>query len=139
MLNQCEEPDAVSLYRSAVGRAIAVAEAVRPDQLNLATPCSEWAVLLDHLGGGAEYLLAAIEGREPVAPVDVSAEQYRRLVDRVLHGLAEPGALERMCQSPLNFEWTVREAVAGTFMDVLIHTWISPTPSDRMTRLIPPW
>ena len=31
--------------------------------------------------------------------------------------------MERMCLSPLGFEWTVRDAVAGTFMDVLIHTW----------------
>jgi uncharacterized protein (TIGR03086 family) len=151
MLNQGTPPDAVSLFRSAVDRAIAVAEAVRPDQLDLATPCSEWAVrdLLDHLGGGAEYLQAAIEGREPVPPADVSAEQYRRGVDRVLAALAEPGALERMCQSPLDFEWTVRDAVAGTFMDVLIHTWdlaratgqddtLDPTLVDACTSMFLP-
>jgi uncharacterized protein (TIGR03086 family) len=31
--------------------------------------------------------------------------------------------MQQTCISPVGFEWPVAEAVAGTFMDVLIHTW----------------
>jgi hypothetical protein len=49
MLNQLSDP--IELYRSATDRAVAIAEAVRPEQLDLPTPCSESTVqdLLDHL------------------------------------------------------------------------------------------
>ncbi len=121
MLN--ESP--VVLYWSATERAVAVAEAVAPEQLDLPTPCSEWTVqdVLDHLGNGAEYLLAAIVGRTPVPLAGVSGSAYGKAVAQVLGGLAGPGVMDRMCLSPLGFDWTIREAVAGTFMDVLIHTW----------------
>ena len=123
MLNQLSAP--IDLYRSATDRAVTVAEAVRREQLGLPTPCSDWTVqdLLDHLGGGAEYLRAAVAGRVPVPPVGVSAADYRTAVGQVLADVAAPGVMERTCLSPLGFEWTVRDAVAGTFMDVLIHTW----------------
>jgi len=115
----------VDLYRSAAGRAVELAEGVGPEQLGLATPCSEWDVqaLLDHLVGGTEYLLAAMAGRTPVPPTATTAADYRAGVEAVLDGLGRPGALERTCPSPLGFEWPVGQAVAGTFMDVLIHTW----------------
>ena len=117
--------DPVALYRAATARASAVAAQVRPDQLTDPTPCREWAVqnLLDHLVGGTEYLLAAVEQREPKAPSGADAADFTTGVDAVLAGLEEPGALDRTCMSPLGFEWAVGQAVAGTFMDVLIHTW----------------
>jgi uncharacterized protein (TIGR03086 family) len=123
MLNQLSDP--IELHRSATDRAVAIAEAVRPEQLDLPTPCSESTVqdLFDHLGGGAECLRAAVAGRVPVPSVCISATDYRSAVEQALGDAAAPGVMERMCLSPLGFEWTVRDAVAGTFMDVLIHTW----------------
>jgi uncharacterized protein (TIGR03086 family) len=136
MLNQ---PDPVELYRCATDRAVAVVEAVRPEQLNLPTPCSDWTVqdLLDHLGGGAEYLRAAAAGRAPVPPAEMSATDYRRAVDQVLDDITAPGVLDRMCLSPLGFDWTVRDAVAGTFMDVLVHTWDLAHATGQDTSLEP--
>lgn len=125
MLNQETGLDAVELYRSATGRAVEVVAAVTPDQLGWPTPCAEWDVqaLLDHMVGGTEYLRAAMEGRPPVPPSATTPADYRSGVATVLAELAEPGALSRVCTAPLGFEWSVGEAVAGTFMDVLIHTW----------------
>ena len=139
MLNQETIPDAVTLYRSAADRAMAVAEAVRPNQLEEPTPCSEWTVqdLLDHLVGGTEYLLAAVDGREPRPPVGASAADFRGGVERVLAALATPGAMQRVCLSPLGFQWTVDQAVAGTFMDVLIHTWDLARATGQDERLDP--
>ena len=55
------QPSPTDLYRRATTHALAVAEGVRPDQLDLPTPCSAWTVqdLLDHLLGGTHYLGAA--------------------------------------------------------------------------------
>src|SRR5918999_809860 len=118
-------PDPVDLFERATTRAHGVMAAVTVDQLPLPTPCREWTVqdLIDHMVGGPHYLLAALAGRLPEPRSGSSAADYRKAVDEVLAGLGKPGAGERTCVSPLGFEWTVREAVAGTFMDTLIHTW----------------
>lgn len=125
MLNQSTFPDAVALYRTATDRAVVTVEQVRPEQLHLPTPCSDWTVqqLIDHLVGGTTYLLAAASGREPVGPTETTATDFRFGVAQVLDALTIPGAMQRICVSPLGFEWPVTQAVAGTFMDVLIHTW----------------
>ena len=56
MLNNDSPLDAVALYRAATDRAVAVADAVRPDQLRFPTPCTEWTVqqVIDHLVGGTD-------------------------------------------------------------------------------------
>jgi uncharacterized protein (TIGR03086 family) len=131
--------DPVSLYRSATRHAVTICDGVRPDQLGDPTPCAEWSVrdLLDHLAGGAEYLLAAIEGR-PVRPVAFAgAAAYAADVDAVLRGLEDPLVLDRTCASPLGFEWPVGQAVAGTFMDVLLHTWDLARATGQDDRLDP--
>ena len=94
MLDQDAVVNPVDLYRSATRRAVVVAEGVRPDQLGLPTPCTEWDVqaLLDHLVGGTEYLLAAMDGREPVPSTGTTAADYRDGVEAVMKGLGEAGA-----------------------------------------------
>ena len=111
--------DPVAMFEVAASRAVAAAEAVTADQLPGSTPCSEWDVraLLDHMHGGAAYLLAAT-GRD-ARP----SATYRQAVEECVAGLRAPGALERRCASPVGLEWSVAEAAAGTAMDQLIHTW----------------
>ena len=137
MVNNDTAADSVILYRRATKRAIDVAVGVAPDQLGGPTPCASWSVqdLLDHLTGGTEYLLAALEQREPAPRPGTTAADYERGVTEVLDGLSAPGALERMCLSPLGFEWPVGQAVAGTFMDVLIHTFDLARATGQDERL----
>lgn len=139
MLDKEASVNPVDLYRSATGRAVEVAEGVRPEQLGLPTPCSEWDVqaLLDHLVGGTEYLLAAMDGRPPEPPTGTTAADYRDGVEAVTKGLGEPGAMDQRCMSPLGFEWSVGQAVAGTFMDVLVHTWDLARATGQDTDLDP--
>jgi uncharacterized protein (TIGR03086 family) len=139
MLNNDGPPDPVTLYRAATDRAIAVADAVRPDQLGSPTPCTEWTVqqLIDHLVGGTEYLLSATTGGEPAQRLHTTAADLRVGVADVLKALTIPGALERTCTSPLGFEWPVSQAVAGTFMDVLIHTWDLTRATGQDDKLDP--
>ncbi|MGH9132652.1 MAG: TIGR03086 family metal-binding protein [Ilumatobacteraceae bacterium] len=131
--------DPVELYRRATDRAIGVAHRVRPEQLADPTPCSAWSVqdLLDHLTGGTEYLHAALEQREPAPKQGTTAADFELGVASALEGLAVPGALVQMCMSPLGFEWSVGQAVAGTFMDVLIHTFDLARASGQDERLDP--
>lgn len=131
--------DPVGLYRRATERAIDVAARVQPGQLGDPTPCSAWTVqdLIDHLTGGTEYLLAALGQRAPVPRRDTTADDYATGVTAVLEALAVPGALDRRCVSPLGFEWPVGEAVAGTFMDVLIHTHDLARATQQDERLDP--
>jgi uncharacterized protein (TIGR03086 family) len=137
MLNQ--GPDAVALYRAATDRAIAVVEAVRRDQLGLPTPCTEWNVqnLVDHLVEGTEYLLSAMEKRQPAQRTPATTADYRCGVAGVLDALRLPGAMDLTCISPLGFEWPVAQAVAGTFMDVLIHTWDLARATGQDDKLDP--
>jgi len=139
VLNQAASFDPVELYRATTDRAIALLDAVRNDQLGSPTPCSEWAVqqLIDHLVGGTEYLLSAAEGRDPVPLTDATAADYRAGVTNVLVALKVPGAIEKSCTSPLGFEWPVSAAVAGTFMDVLIHTWDLARATGQDEKLDP--
>jgi uncharacterized protein (TIGR03086 family) len=137
MLN--DAPDPIDLYRRASTRVIEVVASVDAGQMEMATPCAEWSVqdLIDHLTGGTEYLLAALAGRAPTSVAGTGADDLRRGVQSVLTGLAEPGALERTCSSPLGFEWPLGQAVAGTFMDVLIHTWDLVRATGQDERLDP--
>jgi uncharacterized protein (TIGR03086 family) len=115
----------VGLYRAAAADAVATVEAIRPEQLTWPTPCRDWTVqhLVDHLTNGTEYLRAAVEGRPARELRGVGLADFGRGVQAALLDLDRPGALDRTCRSPLGFEWSVGEAVAGTFMDVLIHSW----------------
>lgn len=108
------------MFDRAAGAAAGRARAVSSEQLGLATPCTEWdvAALLEHMAGGPTYLLAAL-GAESEGP----AWPEQGAIDACVALLREPGALERRCQSPAGFEWSVAEAAAGTAMDQLVHTW----------------
>jgi uncharacterized protein (TIGR03086 family) len=127
----------VGLYERAGRRAVEVAGAVRREQLDDPTPCAEWTVqqLLDHLVGGTHYLSAAIDGAEPVAVSDATADDFRAGFEACLVRLRDPAAFARTCTSPLGFEWTVAEATAGTFMDVLVHTWDLATATGQPADL----
>ena len=93
--------------------------------------------LVDHMVGGMHHLGSAIGGTEPCVPRRSTPAKLRAGVDAGLAGLAQPGALDRTYTSPLGVDETVREASAGTFMDVLIHTWDLATATAQIADLDP--
>ena len=125
--------DPLTMFERAAEGAAARIAAVEPEQRSAATPCSEWSVdeLLDHMAGGPAYLLGAL-GKP--APTITDVESYRVAVAACSTALREPGAMDRRCQSPAGFEWSVAEATAGTAMDQLVHTWdlAVATGADRV-------
>jgi uncharacterized protein (TIGR03086 family) len=114
--------DPLTMFERAAAGAAARVAATKPAQRGAATPCVEWNVdaLIEHMAGGPVYLLAAL-GRS--APTADDAASYREATAACSAALREPGALDRRCQSPAGFEWSVAEATAGTAMDQLVHTW----------------
>jgi uncharacterized protein (TIGR03086 family) len=108
------------MYERAAFTAADMAHQVTSEQRQLPTPCSEWnvAALLDHMAGGAGYLIGAVgvASEGPSWPDPVAVKEC-------LEVLRRPGVLEQKCTSPAGFEWSVAEATAGTAMDQLIHTW----------------
>jgi uncharacterized protein (TIGR03086 family) len=132
--------DPVDLYRRAAEGAVTVASRIRADQLDDGTPCDAWTVqdVLDHLLGGTRYLGAAISGTEPTEPpTGGTAAELRRGTTACLEGLADPAALGRTCSSPLGTEWSVAEAVAGTSMDLVVHTWDLARATGQLVELDP--
>jgi uncharacterized protein (TIGR03086 family) len=113
--------DPVEMYERAALDAARVARQVRPEQRSATTPCSKWDVgaLLEHMSGGSTYLLGALE----TDVADFASWPDDRTVIACVEALRAPGALERRCMSPANFEWSMAEATAGTAMDQLVHTW----------------
>ncbi len=131
--------DPVALFERATAHAAAVMSDVSAGQLDGPTPCADWDVqqLIDHMVGGTDYLLAALAGEPPPARVGRTVEDYRHGLEQLHSGLRAPGGLERTCMSPLGFEWPVAHAVAGTFMDALIHTWDLATATGQDASLDP--
>jgi uncharacterized protein (TIGR03086 family) len=123
MMETTMATDPIVLFERAASSAVEMAETVRPEQRHAPTPCREWDVdaLLAHMVGGPGYLLDAL-GVEP-SPTGTDGRSYRREVARCAESLRAPGAGDRRCLSPAGFEWSVREAAAGTAMDRLVHTW----------------
>jgi uncharacterized protein (TIGR03086 family) len=115
--------DSIEMFERAATGAVAMAATVRSDQRDAPTPCEEWDVdaLLEHMVSGTGYLLRAL-GRDP-GDISTDVASYRAAVDRCLEAMRAPGALDVRCASPAGFEWSVREAAAGTAMDQLVHTW----------------
>jgi uncharacterized protein (TIGR03086 family) len=108
------------MYERAATGAAVMASRVAGDQMTLATPCREWDVsaLLEHMSGGAAYLMGAMG-----VPGDGVRWPDPAVVTACARALRRPGTLERRCMSPAGFEWSVAEATGGTAMDQLIHTW----------------
>ena len=133
MLNQ---PAPVLLFERAAQRAARMLSGVRPEQLDGPTPCAEWSVqqLIEHMVGSTDYLLDAAGEAVTERYGPATAADYRSGVAQVLDVLGRPGVLQRRCRSPQDFEWSVAEATAGTFMDNLVHTWdlATATGQDRV-------
>ena len=131
--------DPVMLFEQATARAATVMAGVSADQLHEPTPCADWDVqqLIDHMVGGTDYLLAALAGEAPSERSGRTVDDYKLGLAQLRIGLRAQGGLDQTCMSPLGFEWPVAHAVAGTFMDALIHTWDLATATGQDASLDP--
>src|SRR5665811_349202 len=86
-----------------------IRDSIKPDQLGLSTPCSEYEVraLLGHVLGGLRRAVVIASGGDPLAvsmttemPADGWAGAYRRVRAEAEQAWADDAALERMVTVP---------------------------------------
>lgn len=136
-------PDPRPLYHRALDQTGEVVAAIKPDQLGLSTPCSEYDVqaLLGHVLGGLRRAVVIASGGDPLAvsmttevPADGWAGAYRRVRAEAEQAWADDAALERMVTVPWG---TVpgRAALFGYIQEVTIHGWDLAKATGRPTEL----
>ncbi len=117
-----------------------------PEDLDLPTPCSDFAVrgVLAHMIGGATQFAAAFRGTEPAeVPADVAdtpdvVERAGAALGDLIAAISAPGALEAAVPTP--FGEMPGEAFARfVVLDGLVHGWDIATatgqaydPSDQL-------
>lgn len=99
---------------------------IRPDQLEQATPCSEFTVrgVLEHMVTGATVFAAGFRGEAPPAEVDTSdpVAQLGPALGELVDAILAPGGLEGTIAAPFG---TVPREVFARFvvLDGLVHGW----------------
>lgn len=119
-------------YRAALDWVAGLAAAVRPDQLDLPTPCTEYDVraLLGHLIGTVRRAVAIAEGRSPfdvpTAVTDVAdhdlAGTYAQDAKRALDAWADEARLDSTVTVPWG-QVPGRGAVGAYTNETLVHGW----------------
>ena len=137
-MTQNQTPNPVDLYQKTTSRVKEVVAEVRQEQLQDATPCTEWNVgsLLRHLIGGQEFTAGLLKGSPPAGltygaaatanPIDADigklSQAYLGGLDAVVQAAQDPASLTRTIQTPAG-EMTGAEFIVAATMDQLLHGW----------------
>ena len=135
-MTQAEMPNPIELYERAVSTMRPIIAGIKPEQLNAATPCTEWNVqqLLLHNLNVARMLEGILTGSlTPDAlpnPMDVSgplppegaAAAYETSTANLLNAVRAPGMVDQVFDTPFG-PASAGSLLNGIFGDVLIHQW----------------
>lgn len=139
------QPDPVAVLEQATTAVQAIVGKVRPEQLDLATPCSEWTVrdVIDHLVKGNAWAVANLESAEgaaarPTASMvgDDPAAAFAASSAAALAAFKAPGARSKMLALP--FGRMPGAAFAGVrATDLLVHGWDIAKATGQPTDFAP--
>ncbi|MDJ1136167.1 TIGR03086 family metal-binding protein [Streptomyces iconiensis] len=127
-------PDPRPTYERAAEQLLRLVTAVRPEQLDLPTPCTEYDVraLLGHVVAGADRVANVGEGKSPDGPDvpewtrDLPAGSwpgtYEAARARLLAAWADDAKLDELVTVPWG-KMPGRIALAGSVMETAAHTW----------------
>ena len=135
MTETAETPDVRPLDRQALEVTATIVDQVRPDQLDLPTPCGAWRLrqLLAHMIGQNHGFADAGEGKRtdrsdwadrPFG--DDPAGPFRASAARVTEAFAQHGLLEREFWLPEvrgGMSFPARTAIGFHFVDYVVHGW----------------
>jgi uncharacterized protein (TIGR03086 family) len=150
-----DDPIALSARSYAIAQCVIAG--VRPEQLDLPTPCSEWDVraVIDHLVGAHLYFTASLRGQAidtSTSPPDFAATDpagtYTQASAEMLKVWSEPGVMDRTVE-------TLVGPIPATVLigmwtnDNLVHAWdiaratgqdenLDPELATRMLAMLQP-
>jgi uncharacterized protein (TIGR03086 family) len=135
------------LYVKAMTATRQYVSAVRADQWEAPTPCSEWDVkqIANHIIGENLWVAELLQGKT-IADVgskldgdltgDDPAAAYRDSVTVASNAVAAPGSMQATCH--LSFgDYSGSDYAAQLFMDTVIHGWDIAKATGQETRLDP--
>jgi len=123
--------DIITMHERALDQTAPLAAGVRPEQLDLPTPCTEWNVrtLLNHMVAGNKRFTAAAQGtpmqRGPVTEDllgDDPGEAYRRSAEALKAVWSEPGRLEGFYELPFG-TLPGQAALTLRLVETVTHGW----------------
>jgi uncharacterized protein (TIGR03086 family) len=132
-----------------VPRLGALVTQVRPAEMGLATPCSEWTTrdFLNHVVVGATMFADAlggapvldISGRLPDVLGDDPAAAFEVAATRFGEAAAAPGAMERVLPLPWG-AMTGHTFLRLAAFDLLVHAWdLATTIEANLDASLTPW
>ena len=125
--------DTATLHQLACDQVTARLVAVRGDQWNLPTPCTEWDVraLVSHLVSGTSWVAPLVAG-ETIAEVgdrfdgDLLGEDpigaWRRAAAAAVEACAAPGAMDRLVHLSAG-DSPAAGYIEERILDLAMHTW----------------
>jgi len=141
--------DPREIFSRAVAQTESIIAAVRPDQVNLPTPCTDWNVrtLVSHMAGAVTRIALIGEGRAdalsipPFAALDGQpagewAATFRAAGARAAAAWADDVKLDALYAVPWG-KVPGRIAVAGYVREVLAHGWDLASATGQETELDP--
>lgn len=131
MTSVLRDLDPRTLDRAATDLCLVQVSAVRPDQLDLPTPCADWSLgqLVAHLlaenRGFASNASGVIDrvAWEPGPPDEVALAKFPTSVDQVAAAFADDEVLDRQVEVREFGMFSGRAASAMHFLDYLVHAW----------------
>ena len=138
--------DPREFHQRAMAQTEAIVVAVRPDQLTLPTPCTEYNVraLLSHIVGGLTRIAVIGEGGDGLAvvpradgvPDDGWPDAYHAARARVTAAWADDARLDALVVAPWG-KVPGRIALGGYVQEILTHGWDLARAAGQPTELDP--
>ena len=123
----------IARLREAMHATERLVASIRPNQWQLATPCTEWSVrdVANHLVGGSRLFARVLRGEDPPGPPagtprdhlgDDPVRSYRDAAADLLDAFALPGALERVIRVPVGSVPGIA-ALHLRIVEAFVHGW----------------
>jgi uncharacterized protein (TIGR03086 family) len=144
LMTQMTDPR--QIHQRAMTQTGSIVAAVRPDQLGLPTPCTEYDVraLLSHIVGGLNRIALVGEGAGALAvparadgvPDDGWLAAYRSARARAAAAWADDATLDALVEVPWG-KVPGRIALSGYVQEILTHGWDLARATGQPTELDP--
>ena len=136
-------PNPIELYEGAVQQMLPTLGGVKPDQLNAATPCTDWTVqnLINHNIKIADFAQGIIQGNNTTNPFDVgdplppqgAREAFAAGTSKVIE-LLKSRDLNEVVETPFG-PMPIANFIMFPMLDIVVHKWDLAKGTSQGTSL----